>query len=186
MKQRIRAEAKERRAALDEVTVRSYSLSIARQLLALLDPAEPVMVYAAKPPEADTRDLIVSLLEHGTPVIVPIIEPETGTLRLSYIKSVDVLIESTFRVPEPIGNEIPANPAAVRTVIIPMIAFDRRGNRLGYGAGYYDRFLAANPHVRKIGIAFSCQEAEGIPEDSFDIRMDCVVTEKGIIWFTPE
>jgi 5-formyltetrahydrofolate cyclo-ligase len=185
LKQRIRAEARGRRAALDEKTIRSHSQAIARRLLALLDPAEPVMVYAAKPPEVDTRDLIASLLGRGTPVIVPIIERETGTLRLSYIKSADVLVESTFRVPEPIGNEIPADPSVIATVIIPMIAFDRRGNRLGYGAGYYDRFLAANPRVRKIGIAFSCQETEGIPEDSFDIRMDCVVTEEGILWFTP-
>jgi 5-formyltetrahydrofolate cyclo-ligase len=78
-------------------------------------------------------------------VIVPIIERETRTLRLSYLTNPDVLITSTFNVPEPIGNEIPVSADTVEVAIIPLIAFDLHGNRLGYGAGYYDRFLTAHP-----------------------------------------
>jgi 5-formyltetrahydrofolate cyclo-ligase len=62
-----------------------------------------------------------------------------------------------------------------------MLAFDRSGHRLGYGAGYYDRFLESNPHLLKIGLAFSCQEAQSLPSDAHDIRMDIIITEDEVI-----
>jgi 5-formyltetrahydrofolate cyclo-ligase len=79
---------------------------------------------------------------------------------------------------EPIGNEIPARPEEVKIVIVPILAFDRRGHRLGYGAGYYDRFLSAHPHLIKIGLAFSCQEVAEVPAEQNDVRMDVVITER--------
>ncbi|MEN6610951.1 MAG: 5-formyltetrahydrofolate cyclo-ligase [Methanoregulaceae archaeon] len=181
MKQRLRQEAKKRRAALDPATAVASSQAIAEQVLSLLDRKDPVLAYVAKPPEVDTRPLISALLARGTPVAVPVIERETCTLRISTILTMDVLVESTFHVPEPIGHEIPADPSGIPAILVPLVAFDRSGNRLGYGAGYYDRFLAANPHMRKIGIAFSCQETDTIPSDPFDIRMDCIVTENGAL-----
>jgi 5-formyltetrahydrofolate cyclo-ligase len=69
----------------------------------------------------------------------------------------------------------------VKAVIIPMLAFDKKGNRLGYGAGYYDRFLFSHPHLTRIGIAFAIQELEEIPADATDAGMDIIVTETGII-----
>ena len=139
------------------------------------------MVYASKAPEVDTGSLISGLLSCGVRVIVPIIERETTTLRLSHLKDPCHLVESTFRVPEPIGNELPAEPGEVETVVIPMLAFDTQGNRLGYGAGYYDRFLCSHPGIRRIGLAFSCQEEPSLPADENDVRMNIVITEKGII-----
>jgi 5-formyltetrahydrofolate cyclo-ligase len=69
----------------------------------------------------------------------------------------------------------------VKAVIIPMLAFDKKGNRLGYGAGYYDRFLVSHPHLTRIGIAFAFQEVEKIPVEATDAGMDIIVTENGII-----
>jgi 5-formyltetrahydrofolate cyclo-ligase len=63
-----------------------------------------------------------------------------------------------------------------------MLGFDRKGGRLGYGAGYYDRFLAKNPRIRKIGIAFSYQEAERLPVEESDVHMNCIVTEEGMVY----
>jgi 5-formyltetrahydrofolate cyclo-ligase len=123
-------------------------------------------------------------LREGRRVVVPIIEKETRTLRLSYLRDTNLLVKSTFHVPEPIGNEIPAQASDIQTVIIPLLAFDRRGNRLGYGAGYYDRFLAQNPGVKKIGVAFSCQETDSVPGDENDVRIDIVVTEDEVIHCT--
>jgi 5-formyltetrahydrofolate cyclo-ligase len=62
-----------------------------------------------------------------------------------------------------------------------MLAFDKKGNRLGYGAGYYDRFLSLHPHLTRIGIAFSCLEVEEIPADATDAIMDIIVTDTGVI-----
>jgi 5-formyltetrahydrofolate cyclo-ligase len=66
-----------------------------------------------------------------------------------------------------------------------MIAFDRRGYRLGYGAGYYDRFLSAHSWMRKIGVAFSCQEVDAVPADENDVPMDLIVTEQGVVVPSP-
>jgi 5-formyltetrahydrofolate cyclo-ligase len=62
-----------------------------------------------------------------------------------------------------------------------MLAFDKKGNRLGYGAGYYDRFLSSHPHLTRIGIAFACQEVDEIPTDATDASMDIIITDTRII-----
>ncbi len=177
----LRQQAKEARSLLSPSQIATYSSSIERILLDLLSGFETVMVYASKAPEAETGDLIADLNRRGVRVVVPIIERETCSLRLSYLPDPAVLSPSTFNVPEPIGHELPARPEDVQAVVIPMLAFDAEGNRLGYGAGYYDRFLCRYPHLQKIGIAFSCQRAESIPADDNDVKMDYIVTESGII-----
>jgi 5-formyltetrahydrofolate cyclo-ligase len=63
-----------------------------------------------------------------------------------------------------------------------MLGFDRTGGRIGYGAGYYDRFLEKYPDLRKIGLAFSCQEIEKLPLDNTDVLMDTIITEEGIVY----
>ena len=69
----------------------------------------------------------------------------------------------------------------MKAAIIPLLAFDSEGNRLGTGAGYYDRFLAAHPGMKTIGVAFACQEMPDLPGESTDIRMDMIVTKSGIV-----
>jgi len=177
----LRERAKEVRSRLSPAEIAAYSDSIEERLLDLLDGFTTVMVYASKAPEVETMGLIAALDCRGVRVVVPIIERETCSLRLSYLPDPSVLVPSTFDVPEPIGHELPARPEDVEVVVLPMLAFDAEGNRLGYGAGYYDRFLCRYPHPKKIGIAFSCQQAECIPADENDVKMDCIVTEKGII-----
>ena len=177
----LRQQAKEARSLLSPSQIAEHSKIISQRLLDLLNGFETVMVYASKAPEVETKDLIVDLNRRGVRVIVPIIERETCSLRLSYLPDPAILLPSTFNVPEPVGHELPARPEEVQAVIIPMLAFDAEGNRLGYGAGYYDRFLCRYPHPRKIGIAFSCQQAQSIPVDENDVKMDYIVTEKEII-----
>ena len=66
-------------------------------------------------------------------------------------------------------------------VIVPLVAFDRQGNRLGYGGGYYDRFLAGNSYGQAIGLAYSFQEVESLPVEEHDQKLDLIITEKEII-----
>jgi 5-formyltetrahydrofolate cyclo-ligase len=80
-----------------------------------------------------------------------------------------------------VDREIPAEPSSIRLVVVPLIAFDSRGFRLGYGAGYYDRFLSRHPDMKKIGVAFACQEVETVPADENDVPMDIIVTENGVV-----
>jgi 5-formyltetrahydrofolate cyclo-ligase len=180
-KAELRMRAKEARSRLTPAEIARYSASIERRLIEVLDGFTTVMVYVSKPPEVETRGLIAALNNRGVLVVVPIIERETRSLRLSALPDPGVLVQSTFNVPEPIGHEIPVRPEDIQAVVVPMLGFDSKGNRLGYGAGYYDRFLRRYPHPEKIGIAFSCQQVECIPADENDIMMDCIITEKVII-----
>ena len=178
----IRAILRQRKNAMDPEDRQKKSRTICRHLMTLLREQETVMVYTSKEKEVNTVPLITSLLEAGNPVIVPIIVKEDISLRLSYLMDFSALVPSTFGVPEPIGNEIPARGEDVDTIILPMLGFDRTGARIGYGAGYYDRFLEKYPVLHKIGIAFACQEIERLPLDETDVRMDHIVTEEGIIY----
>jgi len=158
------------------------SRGICRHLMKIIRDTETVLVFTSKEKEVNTRPLIEALFRKGNPVVVPIIVKEDVSLRLSYLRDFSALVPSTFGVPEPIGSEIPARAEDVGTIILPMLGFDRAGGRIGYGAGYYDRFLSKNPGLRKIGIAFACQEVGSIPVDENDIRMDAVLTEDGIVY----
>jgi len=181
IKQAMRLEAKARRCALSPEAIEEKSRTIADRLLALADGAGTVMVYVSKPPEVETAGLIDALLSAGKRVVVPIIEKERRTLRLSYLTDRSVLVESTFDVPEPIGSEMPASPDDLDLIVVPVVGFDRTGSRIGYGAGYYDRFLSRAPDVPVVGAAFSCQEVPSVPCEAFDRRMDRVVTEEEVI-----
>lgn len=150
--------------------------------MAILQHGETVMVFTSKEKEVNTKPLILSLFKQGNPVVVPIIVKEDVSLRLSYLRDIAALVPSTFGVPEPIGSEIPADADAVDTIILPMLGFDRKGGRIGYGAGYYDRFLSKHHNMRKIGVAFGCQEVGSIPVDENDIPMDLIITEDGIVY----
>ncbi|RXE56163.1 5-formyltetrahydrofolate cyclo-ligase [Methanoculleus taiwanensis] len=180
-KQQIREDAKAVRSDLSGDAVTRMSNAIRENVTPLLDRYTTIMVYAAKEPEVETRDLIAGLLAGGKRIVVPIIERATCSLRLSYIDDLSVLVPGTFGVPEPLGSEIPADPAEIEVIVIPMLAFDRQGNRLGYGAGYYDRFLERCSQPVRIGIAYSCQEVERLPSEPDDVAMDFIVTEKAII-----
>lgn len=180
-KKEIRDAIKAKRNALLPQEIDTKSVCICSTLLSVLDGDSPVLVYVSKVPEVKTDSLITGLLARKSRVIVPIIERETVSLRLSYLEDPALLVESTFHVPEPIGHEIPARPDEVNVAVIPLVAFDRTGNRLGYGAGYYDRFLSAHPDMVKIGLAYSCQEIPEVPGEPTDIRMDMIITENEII-----
>ena len=180
-KTRLRNKARSARAALAPREAAHFSHSICDSLLGQLNGERTVMLYASKPPEVDTLPLIRRLLEKGIRVVVPIIERDTRTLRLSYLDDPGRLVTSTFSVPEPIGSEIPARIEDIDIIIVPLLAFDRFGHRLGYGAGYYDRFLPLCPGATKIGIAFSCQEIGEVPADETDVPLDRVVTEREVI-----
>jgi 5-formyltetrahydrofolate cyclo-ligase len=174
----MREKARKIRDTLTPAEAESFSREICNTVRNELNGEETVLLYTSKAPEVDTRPLMECLLSEGVRVVVPIIERETRTLRLSYLDDISVLVTSTFSVPEPVGNEVPARSEDIKTVIVPMLAFDRSGHRLGYGAGYYDRFLSGNRDTKKIGIAFSCQEVPSVPADENDIPMDIIVTEK--------
>jgi 5-formyltetrahydrofolate cyclo-ligase len=181
-KSRIRETLRQRKDAMAPEDRQEKSRKLCHHLMTLIRDNETVMAYTSKEKEVNTVPLITALLERKNPVIVPIIVKEDVSLRLSYLRDLATLVPSTFGVPEPIGSEIPARGEDVDTIILPMLGFDRTGARIGYGAGYYDRFLEKYPSLHKIGIAFACQEIESLPLDTTDVRMDHIVTEDGVVY----
>ncbi|OPX65289.1 MULTISPECIES: 5-formyltetrahydrofolate cyclo-ligase [unclassified Methanoregula] len=181
-KSSIRKILRERKDAMVPEDRLAKSRAICRHLMTLIRDNETVMAYTSKEKEVNTQPIIMRLLERKIPLIVPIIVKEDISLRLSYLRDPAVLVPSTFGVPEPIGSEIPAQGGDIDTILLPMLGFDRTGGRIGYGAGYYDRFLEKHPNLRKIGLAFSCQEIESLPLDETDVRMDHIITEEGIVY----
>jgi len=181
-KNRIRQILRQRKESLTPEERLTKSTRICRYIMDIISDGETVMVYTSKEKEVNTVPLITTLLKHGNPIVVPIIVKEDISLRLSYLKDRSVLVPSTFGVPEPIGSEIPAAANDVDTIILPMLGFDKHGGRIGYGAGYYDRFLSKNQTLRKIGIAYACQEVEHLPVDENDICMDYIITENGVMY----
>jgi 5-formyltetrahydrofolate cyclo-ligase len=181
-KESVRKILRQRKEAVLPEDRLSNSRKICHHLMKIIRKDETVMVFTSKEKEVNTRPLIMALFGTGNPVVVPIIVKEDCSLQLSYLRDFSALVPSTFGVPEPIGSEIPADAKSIGTIILPMLGFDRAGGRIGYGAGYYDRFLSKNPGLRKIGIAFGCQEVENLPVDENDIRMDMIITEDGIVY----
>ncbi|MDD4126694.1 MAG: 5-formyltetrahydrofolate cyclo-ligase [Methanomicrobium sp.] len=180
LKNKLRNIMREKREELTPEERIVKSEAICRNVLSIIKPGETVMGFASKEIEVDTKPLLKMLLKNNNPLVVPIIVKEDVSLRLSYVRDLAHLVPSTFGVPEPIGNEIPVPDGAVDVVILPMLAFDKRGGRLGYGSGYYDRFLEKYPDVTKIAMAFACQEADEVPLEDNDVLMDYVITENGV------
>jgi 5-formyltetrahydrofolate cyclo-ligase len=130
------------------------------------------------PGEIDTRPLLAALYGRGHVVLLPETPPRARPLIFRHWHpAADML-------PERFGTHRPDGAVGVPEVLfVPLVAFDRRGYRVGYGGGYYDRTLAELPGARAIGVAFAAQELDEVPVGPHDRQLHAVVTERGVIRF---
>ncbi|MDD3288525.1 MAG: 5-formyltetrahydrofolate cyclo-ligase [Alphaproteobacteria bacterium] len=147
-----------------------------------LDPCSVVAAYAAIGEEMNLFPLIESLVEKEHIVCLPIVGERNSPLVFRKYVPGDSLVQNRIKIPEPEDSQAELTPSVV---LVPLLAFDRNGFRLGYGGGYYDCTLKVlrekNPSVRVFGIAFSEQEIASVPVEEHDMRLDGVVTEAGFI-----
>ena len=137
--------------------------------------AKTVLLYCPLPDEVDVRPLLDMLVQQGKQVILPKVVSESD-LTLHPYKSNDDLEPGAFGIMEPTSTELSQGDIEDTAVaIIPGMAFDTKGHRLGRGKGYYDRLLSRLPHIYKIGICFYFQLMESIPTDRHDIVMDEII-----------
>jgi 5-formyltetrahydrofolate cyclo-ligase len=88
-------------------------------------------------------------------------------------------------IEERFGTLRPDGPLLVPDyLLVPLVAFDRTGHRLGYGGGFYDRTIATLRHARTIGVAFTAQELDAVPVGEYDLALDAIATEAGVIFFS--
>ena len=180
MKRNIKELMLEKRNSLSRQEFLEKSLSIRKNLESIKEysNAKTVMYYVSFDSEVDTHDLIRNSLGKKT-VIVP--KVEYGKIEPSLIIAFDNLIAAQpFGILEPIEIMKIANKN-IDAVIVPGIAFDMEGYRIGYGMGYYDVFLKKVPKALKIGLAYELQIVENIPREDHDVPVDIIVTEKRVI-----
>jgi 5-formyltetrahydrofolate cyclo-ligase len=148
--------------------------------------ASTIMLYLSLPYEADTSEAILCAWRLGKTVAVPKISWRQKHMIPVRINS----LETAFST-EVLGlkNPVEGLPTAIKEidlVVVPALGFDRKGNRLGHGGAYYDRFFAdAALKAQKCGFAFAEQVIEAVPMRNHDISMDLLVTDEEIIYFNP-
>lgn len=139
-------------------------------------PGAAVSAFWPMPGEIDTRPLLDALHARGHAVLLPRTPPRGQPLRFHRWRPGCEMRRERFGTLCPDGEE-----STPDVLFVPLLAFDRRGFRLGYGGGYYDRTLSGLPNAIAIGCAFAAQEVEHVPVDAHDIPLHAVATERGVI-----
>ena len=145
--------------------------------------ARLLISYCAKDDEVQTRPIIERALEEGKRVAVIVTDVPSKTLSFSEIKSFeDELAPGAFGILEPRPECVrPVSIAQADVVLVPLVAWDEKGHRLGYGAGYFDRALAGAKRTTKVGLALESQRLPQIPESRHDVPLDVIVTDKRVV-----
>ena len=188
-KQSIREVIRKRRDSMTVTEVEQKSAAIAAKLLQLEEyiGAKTVLFYAAKGNEVRTKELIEKALQKGKKVLLPITNIAAQELEVSEVNDYNSdLKKGAFGIMEPKRKqEVRANEGKIDIAIVPGVVFDKQGDRLGYGLGYYDKLLRRlrenNRALLCIALAYDFQLVERLPTDHYDQKVDTVITENGII-----
>ena len=198
MKSEIRNKMKSLRASLSLDEVRAKSLSASEIFLDsdLYRDAHSIMLYMPIRNEVDTRYIIERAISDGKRVILPSTDRDTGVItplvlpspvgeggRRSLTDEASLLMGAkfslgAFSIPEPQDADV-FDASEIDLVIVPGVAFDRHGTRLGFGRGCYDGFLPRTRAV-KVGLCYDFQLADSLPADTHDVSVDYILTEKDL------
>ncbi|MFD0717259.1 5-formyltetrahydrofolate cyclo-ligase [Paenibacillus sp. GCM10027626] len=193
VKRQVRDAAAEKRSAIQEAERAVWSAAACRYAIELLEQrnVQCFAVYAAFRSELETRSLIEWGWDRGITVLLPRTWPKQGRMEFYEAKGWPMLKKGSYGLLEPDPEQAAAFDIAtgqIDVVFVPGLAFDRRGGRLGYGGGYYDRFRrrmagADGQRVSQppwIGLFFTIQEIDEVPMDSHDCWLDGIITESGL------
>ena len=186
-KSALRAETAERRAKAHATQPLAGLTLAARLPREALPPADSVVAaYWPFSSEIDPRPLMQRLAALGYVIALPVTPPKGSSNPLQFRRwtSATLLKPRSFGVHEP-GED--SEVVVPDLLLVPLLAFDRRGGRLGYGAGHYDRtleILRANGSITAIGLAFASQEVDALPMEPHDQPLDAVLTERAYIPIT--
>ncbi|KYK24923.1 hypothetical protein AYK25_05805 [Thermoplasmatales archaeon SM1-50] len=144
--------------------------------------AHTILFYVSYNNEVHTHTMIQESLLQMKTVIVPKTDTQNKTLILSELSSWDDLYPGAYTILEPRDNRLRVIPfSQIDLCIIPGVVFDCKGNRVGYGGGYYDKLLKTRCHAHRIGLAFELQIVNSIPTETHDIQVEKIITEERTI-----
>lgn len=163
--------AGERKAQLDSaICDRITSLSSFRF-------ADTVLIYSPIGDEVDVSGLALRALELGKKVAFPVCDTAAREMTFKYVNSLDELERGAYSIPEPRADAEVFSHRRHALCIVPALAFDRRGFRLGYGGGYYDKFLKGFDGV-SLGVTYDALIADKLPTGVYDVPVDVIITER--------
>lgn len=183
-KQRLRDQVRKLRRQVDAEHL-SQRILETLQSLDCWRRAQVVLLYVGVRDEVRTLNLLESLLKEGRRVALPWCDGPR--LELCEVRSLEDLSPGAFGIPEPdaalrLQEQRRVLPVEIELAVVPGLAFDRQGGRIGYGRGFYDGLLLRLPRkCPRVGLAFSCQLVECVPCEPHDERLDLIVTEDGIV-----
>jgi 5-formyltetrahydrofolate cyclo-ligase len=175
----LRLKARSARAAILNSTRSDAAKAVAEHFFkaVVLAPGEIVAGYWRIKDEMDCQPILIRLMDSFQPVCLPVVLGDEEPLELRLWEQGAPLYEAGFGTLAP--SEL-APQVEPDVIVMPLLGFDKRGTRLGYGGGYYDRTLERlSKRPRLVGIAFAAQEFEDIPREPHDIPLDVIVTEHG-------
>ena len=182
----LRKKMLEKRSQLSLEKIEEKSKIIANNLFNLnqYKKANFIFSFISFKDEVNTHEIIKKSISIGKRVGVPIPVPKTKELKVSELIDFDKELDLGFyNILTPKDKYIRiVPPKLVDLVLVPGVAFDKRGYRVGYGGGYYDRFFSnINENVIKIGLCYEMQIIPEVPKDPYDIPIDFILTEKEFI-----
>ena len=190
-KQALRSRMRLARAAISRDAATHAARLAASHLLGIaeLDGMTVAGLYAAFDDELGTREVADALRARGILVAYPRIAPPERVLRFHLVHEQGDLEPGPFRIPQPAAHAEAVGIDRISMLIVPGLAFDEHGGRLGWGKGYYDATLAHDHSLRhslqrrplRVGYAYAFQLVPEVPQRSHDVSMDLVVTDAGVI-----
>ena len=180
-KQDLRARAKERRRNMVSEEKQQLDRQIAENVCRLKEyrPAKTILIYMSTPIEIDTIGIIKKAWADGKRVAVPRCIPDTRNMEFHYIESLDQLSIGSFSVMEPNPDLPVVTDFSGCLMIVPGMHFDMKGYRIGYGKGYYDRYMVRFTGI-SAGLCYSAELKPFLYHGKYDRHVDIVVTDKRI------
>jgi len=182
MKQIARMRNLAKRNSLTKKEVGEKSLLIGEMFLALPEfkESKSVMFYFGVRNEPETKNIIEKALQMGKKVSLPVTNFEERKMKAVEISSAEGLRKTRIGLVEPSGGE-EVKPEQLDLIVMPGVAFDRAGGRIGMGKGFYDSMLRKSTRVKLVGLCFEENLEERIPSESHDVKMNIIVTDKQVI-----
>lgn len=191
MKKRLREKLLNKRDAIPPAVKLAKEAAIENTLFSLdeIKSADSLLLYASFRSEVNTASYIDKILQAGKKLILPLVDKRHQVLKLYEVKHTDELKRGYMGIMEP--GKLRDRKCTLKDIdlaVIPGTGFDIRGNRLGYGGGYYDKLLsmesrdiADTGHVTTVAPAFEEQIVDDIPAEPHDIKVDIIITDRRVI-----